>query len=934
LVLVAKGKLRIYLGAAPGVGKTYAMLNEGARTAARGRDVLIGLVETHDRAHTADQQQGLEILPRKEIAYRAQTFEEMDVDAILARRPSLVLIDELAHTNVSGSRHAKRWQDVEEILGAGISVLSTVNIQHLESLNDVVRQITGVAQRETVPDKVVRDADQIELVDMSPESLRRRMAHGNIYKPERVDTALANYFRIGNLSALRELALLWVADRVDEGLQAYRERHGIGEPWETKERVVVALTGNAQGERLIRRGARMAARGRADLVGVHVRPTDGLASRSNNLEQNRAILAEMGGRYAEVSGNDVATALVGFARAENATQLLLGATTRARFHEAFQGSVINQVIRAADGIDVHVLSTRGTDGTAPTRRLPRVPGRRQLARLSRQRRTAGWTLAAGVMPLLLLLLTSIRGNLGTTGGLPELLFLVVVVAVVGGLLPAVVSAVAGFILADWFLIPPLHSLTIDRAGDAGALVSFVIVALLVSGVIDLLTRRGAEMARAHAESEAFARLAGGAVLAPQEALPALVDQLRATFGADGVAVLAPGQDNTGWTVQAAAGGPIPAQPEDASFSAELAQGSVLVIVGGSLTADDRRLLAAFVTQLRVVQEQQQLQATAAVVTSLEEANELRTALLSAVSHDLRTPLASIKACATSLLCSEIDWDAEARRAFCETIDVEADRLNHLVGNLLDMSRLQTGVLQRRVREVGLEEVVYGALASLSGDTRAIHVDVPETLPPVLADPDLLERSVANLVANALAYTPAGHVVAIRGHEVRPDQTARHGPVAPVLSPDRQHLARNPETYGVQLHIVDNGPGIAARDRESVFQPFQRLGDQAGDTADGVGLGLAVARGFVHLMGGQLVLDDTPGGGLTAIIALPTAGTAVPPLPPPPGPGRPAPVPTAPVPTAAPVPTPPGPTAAPVPPPPGPTAAPGSSGPVSTASGAG
>jgi two-component system sensor histidine kinase KdpD len=892
LVLVAKGKLRIYLGAAPGVGKTYAMLNEGARAAERGRDVLIGLVETHDRPHTAEQQHALEVLPRKDIEYRDQSFEEMDVDAILARHPSLVLIDELAHNNVPGSRHAKRWQDVEEILDAGISVLTTVNIQHLESLNDVVRQITGVAQRETVPDKVVRGADQIELIDMSPESLRRRMAHGNIYQPDRVDTALANYFRIGNLSALRELALLWVADRVDEGLQAYRERHGISEPWETKERVVVALTGNAQGERLIRRGARMAARGRADLVGVHIRPTDGLASRGDNLDHNRAVLAELGGRYAEVSGNDVPTALVGFARAENATQLLLGATTKSRFHEMFQGSVINQVIRDADGIDVHVLSTRGTDGAPPARRLPRIPSRRQLAQLSRRRRTAGWILAVGIMPLLLLLLTAIRGTLGATGGLPELLFVVVVVAVVGGLLPALVSAVAGFILADWFLVPPLHTLTISRPGDAGALVSFVVVGLLVSGVIDLLTRRGAEMARARAESEAFARLAGGAVLAPQEALPSLVDQLRATFDVDGVAVLAPVPDGAGWTVEAAAGGPIPARPEDATFSAELAEGSVLVIVGGSLTSDDRRLLAAFVTQLRVVQEQHQLQATAAVVTSLEQANELRTALLSAVSHDLRTPLASIKACATSLLSSEIDWDAEARRAFCETIDAEADRLNSLVGNLLDMSRLQTGVLQLRVRGVGLEELVYGALASLSGDTRAIRVDVPETLPPVLADPDLLERSVANLLANALAYNPPGHVVAVRGHELRPDQPVQGDPVPPVLSADRQHLARRPETYGVQLHIIDNGPGIAARDRESVFQPFQRLGDQAGDTSDGVGLGLAVARGFVDLMGGQLVLDDTPGGGLTAIITLPTVATAAPPGPGPTGPGPTGPVPTA------------------------------------------
>jgi two-component system sensor histidine kinase KdpD len=875
LDLVSRGQLRIYLGAAPGVGKTYAMLNEGERAAQRGRDVVVGLVETHDRLHTAAQVRSLEVLARREMVYRDQTFEEMDVDAILARHPSLVLIDELAHDNVPGSRHPKRWQDIEEILDAGINVVSTVNIGHLESLKDVVRQITGVAQRETVPDRVVRGADQLELIDMSPESLRRRMAHGNIYPPDRVDTALANYFRIGNLSALRELALLWVADRVDEGLQAYRERHGIGEPWETKERVVVALTGNARGERLIRRGARMAARARADLVGVHVRPADGLAVRDADLTQVRAVLAELGGRYAEVSGRDVPSALVGFARAENATQLLLGATSRSRWTEVLQGSVINQVIRTANGIDVHVLSSRGPDADPVSARLPRLPERRQLAQLPRHRRLAGWILTVGVMPLLVLALTSIRGTIGATGGLPELLFAVVVVAVVGGLVPGVVCAVAGFVLADWFLVAPLHSLTIGRAADAGDLVSFVVIAVVVAGVIDRLTRRSVEMARARAESEAFARLAGGAVLAPQEALPSLVDQLRATFDVDAVAVLAPDPGPTGWTVEAAAGGPVPARPDDAAFSAELAGGTVLVVVGGHLTGDDRRLLGAFVTQLRIVQEQQQLQATAAVVTSLEQANELRTALLSAVSHDLRTPLASIKACATSLLSTEIDWDGDARRAFCETIDTEADRLDSLVGNLLDMSRLQTGVLQLRVREVGLDEVVYAALASLSGDTHAIRVDVPETLTPVLADPDLLERSVANLLANALAYSPPGHVVSVRGHEPRPDPRPDGDPQTPALAADRQHLARRSETYGVQLHIVDTGPGIAAGDRERVFEPFQRLGDHTAGRTDGVGLGLAVARGFVDLMGGQLVLDDTPGGGLTAIITMPTAAHPTP-----------------------------------------------------------
>src|SRR5579884_1619691 len=313
-----RGTLRIYLGAAPGVGKTFAMLNEGCRRRERGTDVVVGFIETHGRLHTAEQIRDLEVIPRRSIDYRGSTLEEMDLDAVLARRPALVLVDELAHTNVPGSRNEKRWQDIDELLDAGIDVVSTVNIQHLVSLNDVVERITGVAQRETVPDAVVRQADQIELVDMHPEALRRRMAHGNVYPPEKLDAALANYFRVGNLGALRELALLWVTDRVDEELAAYRQRYGIDEVWETKERVVVAVTGAPGSEHLLQRASRMVARVNGELVGVHVRSTDGYAHQSaGNLDEQRQLLEQVGGRYAEVVGADIALALVNFARAEN-----------------------------------------------------------------------------------------------------------------------------------------------------------------------------------------------------------------------------------------------------------------------------------------------------------------------------------------------------------------------------------------------------------------------------------------------------------------------------------------------------------------------------------------------------------------------------------------------------------------------------------------
>ena len=365
---MSRGELRIYVGAAPGVGKTFAMLNEGWRRQHRGTDVVVGYVEDHGRPATAAQIRDLEIIPRATLTYRDQQFEEMDIDAVLARKPRIALVDELAHTNVPGSRNEKRWQDIEELLAAGINVISTVNIQHLESLNDVVEEITGIVQRETVPDSVVRAADQIELVDMTPEALRRRMAHGNVYTAEKVDAALANYFRVGNLSALRELALLWVADRVDEGLEEYRERHGITAPWETRERVVVALTGAPDGDRLVRRGARLAARTKAELVGVHVRSADGLATPNQELlERHRALLDQLGGRYAEVTGTDVADALVRFARAENSTQIVLGATKRSRWAEITKGSVINRVIGQARDVDVHVISADAPEIVQPRR---------------------------------------------------------------------------------------------------------------------------------------------------------------------------------------------------------------------------------------------------------------------------------------------------------------------------------------------------------------------------------------------------------------------------------------------------------------------------------------------------------------------------------------------------------------------------------------
>jgi two-component system, OmpR family, sensor histidine kinase KdpD len=399
---MAKGVLRIYLGAAPGVGKTYAMLAEGQRRRERGTDVVAALLETHGRRLTAAMAEGLEVVPRRVLSYRGATFTEMDTDAVLARHPQVALVDELAHTDVPGCRNVKRWQDVDELLAAGIDVITTLNIQHLESLNDVTEQITGVPQHERLPDEVARRAEQIELVDMTPEALRRRMAHGNVYPPDRIDAALTHYFRPGNLTALRELALLWLADRVEEGLLRYRAEHGIAAPWETRERIVVGIAGEKGDQAVIRRAARIAARTPgSDLIAVHVTPDDGLtAGDTAVLDTQRALVTSLGGSFRQIPREDVADALLQFAHTENATQMVLGASRRSRFLTLIAGkSTPTRRARRAEHIDVHLVSREGTDhsGQHHARRLAAPRSRRVQAMEASAQAAALTRLATSVL---------------------------------------------------------------------------------------------------------------------------------------------------------------------------------------------------------------------------------------------------------------------------------------------------------------------------------------------------------------------------------------------------------------------------------------------------------------------------------------------------------------------------------------------------------
>jgi two-component system, OmpR family, sensor histidine kinase KdpD len=839
---MARGTLRIYLGAAPGVGKTYKMLEEGHRRKDRGTDVVIGLVETHGRKWTQSLVRGLETMPRKQVEYRGATFEEMDVDAVIARHPAVALVDEFAHTNVPGGRHEKRWQDITELLEAGISVITTLNIQHIESLNDVVEAITKVPQRETVPDEMVRQAAQIELVDMTAEALRSRMAHGNVYGPERVDAALHNYFRIGNLTALRELALLWLADKVDDQLERYRADHNIGGVWEARERVVVALTGGPEGDTLIRRAGRLADRLKgAELLAVHVTRSDGLASGTDpaHLARQRVLVEGIGGSYHQVIGDDIPRALLDFARGVNATQLVLGASRRGKLAQIFSPGVGVTTTAESGAIDVHLVSHEETKHGGRLRRP-------SMSALTWRRRIAGFVLAAVLLPLLTLGLIPLRDGLSLSSDILIFLSAVVLVGLVGGIWPAVISAVAGFLLLNYYFTPPVNKFTIAQTENLLALVVFVLVAVAVSVTVDLAARRTRDAALARAEAATLSTVAGS-VLRGSRPLPALLEQLRETFALSSVTLLerrtdvarTPDlrRDPMKWRVAASVGGQPAFSPSDGDLEVPVDESISLVLGGHPLAASDQRVVEAFAAQAAVALRQERLAEQAAAAEPLVEVDRVRTALLQAVSHDLRTPLTSAKAAVGSLRSADVEFGEHDRQELLAAADESLDKLTRLVDNLLDMSRLQAGVLGIAVQPTSVAEVAALAVRDLG----PVRMSVPDDLPEVSTDPALLERILANLLSNAVRHSPPDQPPSLNASELD----------------DR-----------VEVRVVDHGPGIPVSERESVFQPFQRLGDR--DNATGVGLGLALARGLAEALGGTLEPQNTPGGGLTMVVSLPVA----------------------------------------------------------------
>ncbi|MEU1208328.1 sensor histidine kinase KdpD [Nocardia sp. NPDC005825] len=823
-----RGQLRIYLGAAPGVGKTYSMLAEAHRRLERGRDVVAAVVETHGRSKTAELLAGIERIPPKLVEYRGATLPELDVEAVLRRRPAVVLVDELAHTNIPGGKHEKRWQDVQDLLDAGIDVVSTVNVQHLESLNDVVEQITGVVQRETVPDWVVRAADQVELVDITPEALRRRMSHGNVYAAEKVDAALRNYFRPGNLTALRELALLWLADQVDAALAKYRADHHITTTWEARERVVVAVTGGPESETIVRRASRIAAKSSAELIVLHIVRGDGLAGVSTQrLHRLRDLATGLDAELHTVTGEDVPTALLDFARQVNATQLVLGTSRRSRWARMIDEGIGATVVQESGKIDVHMVTHEESN----------KGGFRWSALTRGERKLGSWSAAVLVPSLICAVIYFWFDQLLDLSGESALFFIgVIAVALLGGVAPAALSALLSGVLLNWFFTQPRYSLTIDQLDNFLTIVVLLLVAVAVAALVDVAAKRTFEARKASRQAELLTLFAGSVLHGAD--LQALLERARETYGQDAVSLV------TDDEVLASVGDQPPTKVGDAETAVEAGDDMHwLLLRGRAVTSGDRLVLGAVANQAAGLVQQKQLRAEASAAQAVMEADKLRRALLSAVSHDLRTPLAAAKAAVSSLRSDDVEFSPEDTAELLETIEESVDQLTALVGNLLDSSRLAVGVIKPQMRKVYLDEVVHHALMGMGtrGMRRTtmdrVKVDVGAIA--VHADSGLLERVLANLIDNAARYSPRDSMVRVAAEQVG---------------------------KRVAITVVDTGPGVPTGLEDQLFEPFQRLGDR--DTSTGVGLGLSVVRGFVDAMGGTVHAEPTPGGGLTMVIDLP------------------------------------------------------------------
>ncbi len=863
-----RGQLKVFLGASPGVGKTFTMLEAARAQRLEGLDVVVGVVETHGRTETARLLEGLEVLPRATREYRGTMLEEFDLDAALARRPALLLVDELAHSNAPGSRHAKRWQDVEELLAAGINVYTAVNIQHFESLNDVVAQITEVRVRETIPDSVLERADEVELVDVSPDVLQQRLREGKVYVPEQAGRAIERFFRKGNLIALRELALRRTAERVDAQMRGYMADRGIQDTWAAAERLLVCIGPSSTPARLVRATRRMAARVHADWSAVHVETArDQRLTAGEREEILRALeLSEqLGGRAVTLNGQSVAEEIVAYARAHNITRIILGKAKRTRWGELFRGSLLDHLVRTSGGIELLAITGDEEEGTQ--QRAP-VPGAAQSPRQD--------YIVAGAIAVIPTAIGVALRRAGIT--IPPIdaamlyLLAVVVAATRFRRGPALLASLFGIASFDFFFVHPYYTFSV---ADVRYVLTFVVmlVVALVMGNLTGRVRTQAEAAREREQRTSALYALSRDLAAAQDRdaiLTAALRSLRDTFAVEAQFLL-PGEDGTvapagpepraleereravaQWTFdhKQAAGRGTSTLPAASALYLPLSSSDRAVGVLG-IPLDDpgrfrdpsrRRLLEALAGQTASALERQALAVHSRQTEVEVEAERLRTALLSSLSHDMRTPLASIEGAASALL-QETEPTSAARRELAATIVQESQRMTRLVANLLDMIRVEAGTLQVQKEWQLLSDVIGVALLRTDQQLREhpVTTSFPRDLPLVAVDEILLEQVFVNLLENAARHTPAGTPI---------DIGAEAG------------------TGEVIAYVADRGPGLLPGEEDAIFQKFYRGGAGGG----GIGLGLTICRGIVTAHGGRIWAENRPGGGAIFRLSLPITGT--------------------------------------------------------------
>ncbi len=864
-----RGKLTIFFGSAPGVGKTYAMLESARIEREEGRDVVVGLVETHGRYDTGALLLGLELLPRKRFDYRGMKLEELDVDAALARRPGLILVDEIAHSNAPGSRHTKRWQDIEELLGAGIDVYTTLNVQHLESLNDVVAQITHVIVRETVPDSVFESADDVRLIDLPIDELLERLREGKVYLPEQAARARDSFFREGNLIALRELALRLTAQRVDAQMREYREKHGIDRTWAVAERVLVCVSPSPASERLLRGARRLAGRLQADWIAAYVETPAALrlsAVDRKRVNDHLRLAQSLGAETVTLSGPRAAEAVTRFARSRNVTRIVVGKPTHPSWRDWLRSSFLDQVVRLSDDIEVHVLAGQGL-------RIAPSPARRDEPR-RRVFEPAGFVAAAAAVCA-----TTAIGRFVFVGAqLADVVMLyllgIVLVSLRWGLWPSLIAAILSVIGLDYFFIPPFHTFAVSDVSHVTTFAVMFFVAVVISGLTKLVRDQGEAAREREIRTASLYSLSGALARAKTTAdvAAAGAHHVHDVFGVRAT-VLVPGPSGhlitppkTGawsfvpdekelsvaewsWHNTRPAGAGTDTLPSSKGWYLPLeASGAKVGVLGLELepdrleTHDQRQHVVAFAGQIAGALERTRLAERAHQAQLRVEAEQLRNALLSSVSHDLRTPLAVITGAASMLLDSNVG--SAVQHELAETVLVEAELLNRLVRNLLDMTRLEAGAVEVNKEWQPIEEAVGAALERVDRIVRdrTIITDLPADLPLVPYDSILLQQVLVNLLENAVKYTPPDSEISVSARA---------------------------SANEIEIEVADRGPGLPSGEESKIFSKFYRAERGRGG---GVGLGLTICKGIVDAHGGRIWAENREGGGASFRFTLPIEGT--------------------------------------------------------------